>query len=536
MSRTSKLVSLTLATALMGCSPSPQPSAAPAPGNTAQTAIGQAAQKAIAEARTKLETENIKLGQGNGVRFGAGKSNANLPLAEITPKGDFIVDGKNVAVDANQRALLLDYRKHVLEIASLGMTIGTKGADLAGTAVNEALASIFTGKTDEVEKRVNAQAESLKADAQQICATLPAMRVTQDKLAAALPAFKPYATMTQDDIDNCSKDRNDHVVVRGPSSGPNADIDNDSDSGAAAAAAAASNMPDLPDMPSASPAPPAPPKPPKPPVPPKHDFANMACAFQRPINLALDTRGIRTVRFDLQSDDLTADAVSGGASVGGRACASSQSSLDTMKVEQQRNGDTLVVRAWHTDGFTGRSSINIGPIRMSRYSVMQLQAKVPDNVTVEVAAKSGDVVVRNAMRASLDLGSGDGQLLGVRGDAFAKLGSGDLVVDGARSLHVLSIGSGDARLQNIAGAVSIDTMGSGDAKVNTAGSVEVGTVGSGDVTVAGIRGNVHVATVGSGDVTANDVQGDLRVDTMGSGDVNHKNIGGRISVPKKNDD
>ncbi|MBS0215695.1 MAG: hypothetical protein JSR50_08080 [Proteobacteria bacterium] len=528
MSRTSKFVSLTLATALMGCSPSPQPSASPAPGG-AQTAIGQAAQKAIAEARTKLETENIKLGQGNGISINGSRNTSNLPLAEITPKGDFIVDGKTVAVDAGQRALLLDYRKHVIDIVSTGMAIGVKGADLAGTAVNEALASIFTGKTDEVEKRVNAQAETLKADAQRICTSLPGMRDTQDKLATALPAFKPYATMTQDDIDNCGKDKNDHVVVRGASSGPNADSDNDSDSGSGSAAAAAAAA-------AGGPTPPVPPTPPAPPVPPKNDFAKTSCAFQRPINLALDTHGIRTVRFDLESDDLTADAVSGGASVGGRACASSQSALDTMKVEQQRNGDVLTVRAWHTDGFTGRSNISIGPIRMSRYSMMQLQAKVPDNVTVEVTAKSGDVVVRNAARTSLDLGSGDGQLLGVRGDAFAKLGSGDLVVDGARSLRVLSIGSGDAKLQNIAGAVNIDTMGSGDAKVASAGSVEVGTVGSGDVVIGGIRGNVHVGTVGSGDVTANDVQGDLRVDSMGSGDVNHKNIGGKINVPKKNDD
>ena len=535
MSRTSKFISLSLTTALMGCSPSPQPAASPtAPAaGTAQTAIGQAAQDAITKARAKLETENIKLGQGNGigVRWGGNKAaNADLPLAEISPKGDFIVDGKIVAVDANQRALLLDYRKHVIDIASVGMSLGVKGADLAGTAVNEALASIFTGKTDEVEKHVNEQAKSLEMEAKQICTTLPAMRVTQDKLAEALPAFKPYATMTQDDIDNCSKDDGTHVVVRGPSNGPNADSDsdNDSDSGSAAAAAAAAAMP----------TPPVPPTPPEPPVPPKesHDRTSMACAFQRPINLALDTRGIRTVRFDLQNDDLTADAVAGGASVGGRACASSQASLDSMKVEQQRNGDVLIVRAWHTDGFTGRSSFNIGPIRMSRYSVMQLQAKVPDNVTVEVNAKSGDVVVRNAMRTSLDLGSGDGQLLGVRGDAFAKLGSGDLVVDGARSLHVLGIGSGDAKLQNIVGAVSIDTMGSGDAKVNSSGSVDVGTVGSGDVALANIRGNVHVGTVGSGDVNVDGVQGDLRVDTMGSGDVTHKNVSGKISVPKKNDD
>ena len=38
------------------------------------------------------------------------------------------------------------------------------------------------------------------------------MMATQQKLAASLPAFKPYATMTQEDIDDCADDIDDEGV------------------------------------------------------------------------------------------------------------------------------------------------------------------------------------------------------------------------------------------------------------------------------------------------------------------------------------
>ena len=49
----------------------------------------------------------------------------------------------------------------------------------------------------------NAEAEQLKARAAKICDQLPALLATQQQLAAAVPAFKPYATMDQGSIDKC---------------------------------------------------------------------------------------------------------------------------------------------------------------------------------------------------------------------------------------------------------------------------------------------------------------------------------------------
>jgi hypothetical protein len=38
---------------------------------------------------------------------------------------------------------------------------------------------------------------------------MPALLASQQKLAAAMPQFQPYATMKQKDIDDCSKDMSD---------------------------------------------------------------------------------------------------------------------------------------------------------------------------------------------------------------------------------------------------------------------------------------------------------------------------------------
>lgn len=189
--------------------PPPAPNAPDAPG-APQTALGRTVEKAMAEARQKLASENISLNRKDGGmhigRHGVGSDDPNLPRAEITPQGDFLLDGKTIAIDDAQRKLLLDYRGHVIEIASIGMSLGTKGADLGMRAAGEAMKGIFTGNTEQIGKNIEAEAEKLKAEAQGICRQLTPLLAAQDALAASLPEFKPYARMEQSDIDDCMKD------------------------------------------------------------------------------------------------------------------------------------------------------------------------------------------------------------------------------------------------------------------------------------------------------------------------------------------
>jgi len=166
----------------------------PAPGGAAppQSVIGRAVGHAMDRAREKVATSNLTLSGGD-----------DLPRAEITPKGELLVYGEPVPLDDAQRALLLKYRDELLAVATAGIEIGAQGADFGLRTAGKAVRGALSGHGDQVEAEVDADAREFEARARRICDRLPALLEAQQRLAARLPAFKPYATMRQSDIDDC---------------------------------------------------------------------------------------------------------------------------------------------------------------------------------------------------------------------------------------------------------------------------------------------------------------------------------------------
>lgn len=160
----------------------------------ATSGVGQTVKEAMDDARKDIAQGNIKI------------SADKQPRAEITPDGRLLIAGKEVAANDTQRRHLQEYRGHVVAIAMDGMDVGLAGAKLGASAAGEALKGIFSGDSEGVEKRINAEAEKIEAQAKRICDRLPAMLASQQALAGELPAFKPYATMDQGDVDDCGKD------------------------------------------------------------------------------------------------------------------------------------------------------------------------------------------------------------------------------------------------------------------------------------------------------------------------------------------
>lgn len=193
---------------LAACTPSPTPTAK-SPSVTPdspQTALGRQVERAMQEARRELATENISLNGGMQIGPQAHRDDrSNLPKAEISPAGDLLIEGKAVVVDPAQRALLLKYRGNIVVVAEAGMALGVKGADLGMQAAGAAIAGIFSGEGGQVEQRVEVEAGKIEAEALRLCAGLAPMLATQTELAAALPAFAPYARMTQADVDDCMR-------------------------------------------------------------------------------------------------------------------------------------------------------------------------------------------------------------------------------------------------------------------------------------------------------------------------------------------
>lgn len=197
-----------------GCGSSDPPQPSREAGDAAeQSWIGRQAAAAIAQAQRELETENIRIGENsgftiNGRTFGSDRPDG-LPRAEISPQGDFLIQGEAVPVTGAQRELLLEHRRQLVGLAQAGMAIGIQGADIAGVALTGIGNAIFGGEEGRkaYEERIEAEAARIKDEAMKLCVQLPGLYDSQQALAAALPEFAPYATMTREDIDECGKDR-----------------------------------------------------------------------------------------------------------------------------------------------------------------------------------------------------------------------------------------------------------------------------------------------------------------------------------------
>ncbi len=162
---------------------------------TSEISLNSTMEKAAAEARIEIQNSNMSLGDAEG-----------KAKAEITPKGDLLIDGKAVVVTPEQRQMLIQHRQLLATIAISGVEIGMKGVDLAGEAIGETVKGIFSGDTESVEKKVEAKAEKIEDSARALCDQLPLLLASQEKLAASLPEFKPYATMTAEDTKDCHTD------------------------------------------------------------------------------------------------------------------------------------------------------------------------------------------------------------------------------------------------------------------------------------------------------------------------------------------
>jgi len=165
----------------------------------------------LAAARRELDTENLPL--GDNLRFGkshgrGADQDRSLPKAEITPHGDFLVDGKAVAIDGRQRQELLRYRHQVIDIAKAGIDIGERSAQAALDAVDRGIFSLMVGAmTGSLERRIEKTVrETVEPGVRQICRSLPALMESQQRLSSSLPQFRPYATLEADDAEDCEKD------------------------------------------------------------------------------------------------------------------------------------------------------------------------------------------------------------------------------------------------------------------------------------------------------------------------------------------
>lgn len=130
-----------------------------------------------------------------------------VPDAAITPRGDFLIAGNPVVITPQQRKELLAYRAQYIKIAQRAIAIGHDGVDIGRRAiVPMVFAEVFGASNKTIDAQMNTRLAGVRKDTAKLCDRLPQLKSAQDQLAAGLPAFKPYATLTTRKVDNCRED------------------------------------------------------------------------------------------------------------------------------------------------------------------------------------------------------------------------------------------------------------------------------------------------------------------------------------------
>ncbi len=124
-----------------------------------------------------------------------GANAADGHTAWIAADGTLEIDGAQVRLEAGQEALAKQYYAQAIALRDQGIAAGKGGARVAGKAIGSVLDGLGRGNPDEIGSKVEAEASALEAEVLRLCNHIGDLQTTQDALAVAVPAFRPYATI-----------------------------------------------------------------------------------------------------------------------------------------------------------------------------------------------------------------------------------------------------------------------------------------------------------------------------------------------------
>lgn len=155
-----------------------------------------------ASVNRQLDAESAKLSSEPTTLKAAGK---NMPEASITPQGDFLVADKPVALTPLQHAQMLFYRAQLVQVEQQAIVVAKQGVKAGMHGMFPVLVGALFGESDEAQERhMRKRLSGAFADAAtNLCGRLPAVMVTEQQLASSLDAFRPYANLTPEKIDDC---------------------------------------------------------------------------------------------------------------------------------------------------------------------------------------------------------------------------------------------------------------------------------------------------------------------------------------------
>lgn len=144
-----------------------------------------------------------------------GRVGANGPdgdTAWIHADGNLRIDGEQVALSAQQRALTLRYYAEALGLKADALAIAEAGKDMAAGAVNTVVSELLSGTPDQINGKIEAEAGKIEVSALALCRRVDQLYAAEQALVLGVPAFAAYATLEKNDND-CGSDSDGEVVA-----------------------------------------------------------------------------------------------------------------------------------------------------------------------------------------------------------------------------------------------------------------------------------------------------------------------------------
>ena len=128
-----------------------------------------------------------------------------LPNASISEQGEFRIDDKPLNISPDQQVLFRRFHAQTETIVHQSLDVAKAGVGTGAGISTGVLRNVLNGKTDDasMQATVHEHLTGLSHSVDILCDQLAAQKGIQDRLAGQVAAFRPYASITDAQIQEC---------------------------------------------------------------------------------------------------------------------------------------------------------------------------------------------------------------------------------------------------------------------------------------------------------------------------------------------
>lgn len=134
--------------------------------------------------------------------------------ARVSGDGGLRIGDDEVAVSPRGQAALRRYNADAQQFTDEAVDLGLHSADFALHTIGQVFAGLLDGSTDHASREAERGSQVIEAQARALCERLQDLRQAQDAAADAVPEFRPYALIRNQDTDDCYVRHEDRSPVR----------------------------------------------------------------------------------------------------------------------------------------------------------------------------------------------------------------------------------------------------------------------------------------------------------------------------------